>query len=109
MSMKYDPYASERYDHIYLGIIFLNNIEQHGDTFFRWWPQGRAVGYGIDHGFQIVINEYEHLRLEWTIHQGAYVSCFHKFFKALNNFHKYLKRKQLGGFWKDPKYGYISG
>ena len=75
----------------------------------RWWPQGRVVAFGIDSGFHVVINQYEHLKLEWTIQQGAYVSSFHKFFKALNSFHKFLKRKQLGGFWKDPKYGYISG
>ncbi|KAL5263261.1 hypothetical protein ACHWQZ_G008595 [Mnemiopsis leidyi] len=74
----------------------------------RWWPQGRVVAYGIDPGFHVIINQYEHLKLEWTIQQGAYVSSFHKFFKALNSFHKLLKRKQLGGFWKDPKYGYIS-
>ena len=67
------------------------------------------MAYGIDHGFQIVINHYEHLQITWNIEQGAYVTSFHKFFKALNKFHKHLKRKQLGGFWKDPKYGYISG
>ena len=55
------------------------------------------------------MNQYEHLKVEWTVRHGSYVNAFHTFFKSLNNFHKHLKRKQLGGFWKDPKYGYISG
>lgn len=74
----------------------------------RWWPTGRGHGRAHDGQILVTINQAEHLAIEWKVSNRSFKTNFHRFFKQLNILNKELKRKGLGGFWKEPDMGYIS-
>ena len=56
----------------------------------RYWPVGRA--HAKAPGLKVIVNEREHLSVEWRVCEGRYSTNFHTFFKVYEpNISKYVQ------------------